>query len=108
MSIYKDRLIDRLNGFWDEGVDRVCDVADNLERSWHKNKKRARKQAKRSYRDGRDKVVSMEESFADSIRRNPSIFIAIGVLLVALIVGKVLMGSGCCSSSSKKDAAEDW
>ena len=108
MSPYKDRIIDRFNGFWDEGVDRVCDVADNLERSWHKNKKRARKQAKRSYRNGRDKLVSLEESLADNLRRNPSFFIAIGVLLVALIVGKVLISSGCCSSSKQQDAAEDW
>ncbi len=107
MSLYKD-TIDRLNGFWDEGVDRVCDVADNLEQSWHKNKKRARKQAKRSYREGQNKVISLEESLAESIRRNPSIFIAVGALLVALIVGKVLMSSGCCASSRKKDAAEDW
>jgi hypothetical protein len=106
MSLYKDRLIESLNGFWDEGVDRVCDVADSLERSWHKNKKRARKQAKRSYKDGREKVISLEQSLAESIRRNPSIFIAIGLLLVALIVGKVLMSSGCCSSS--KQDAEDW
>jgi hypothetical protein len=107
MSLNKDRLVNSLGGFWDEGVDRVCDVADNLEKSWHKKRKQARRQAKRTFRDGRDRALSLEESIADSVRNNSSIYLAIGVLLVALIVGKLIMGSSCCSSS-KASSEDDW
>ena len=47
MSLNKDRLVSCLGGFWDDGVDHVRDVANNLEKSWHKKRKHARRQAKR-------------------------------------------------------------
>lgn len=106
MSLNKDRLLNSLGGFWDEGVDRVCDVADNLEKNWHRNRKRIRRQAKRSLHDGREQFLSIEESIADTVRKNPSIFLAIGLLIVALIVGKLITGSSCCSSSSSTE--DDW
>lgn len=106
MSLNKDRLVSCLGGFWDDGVDHVRDVANNLEKSWHKKRKHARRQAKRSYCNGRDQILSIEESIADSIRKNPSIYLAIAILVVALILGKVVMGSSCCSS--KKSDESDW
>jgi hypothetical protein len=87
MNLKKDRILNQINGIFDDGMSRVQDVAGDLE---ERSMQMARR-AKDGLLQSRDTIVSLEEAFVRTVRKNPVLFIGAAVALAGLFVAKLLL-----------------
>lgn len=91
MNLRKDRIFNRVTGLFDDGVSRVQDAADDLQHRLRKDGRKVARKARRGYSDGRDRVLSAEETVAQAVRENPSLFAVVALVLIGIIVGRILI-----------------
>jgi hypothetical protein len=85
----KNNIINRLSGLVEEGVDRVQDIAGDVQDTLRKEASVLARRARSGLREGKERAIDAEERMVGTVKDHPTVFvlaaIGLGFLTAAML-----------------------
>ena len=85
----KKNLINRITGLMEEGVDRVQDMAGDVQHRVREEASVIARRARSGLREGKDRAMQAEEKMVGTVKAHPTVFILAAVGLAFLTAAMV-------------------
>ena len=85
----KNNIINRLSGLMEEGVDRIQDIAGDLQDTVRKEASVIARRAKTGLKEGKERAILAEERVVGTVKDHPTVFVlaavGLGFLTAAML-----------------------
>jgi hypothetical protein len=88
----KPEMINRLSGYFDQGLDKMHEMTGGLEDTFTAGTKAVTDRAREGWADGKQQLMHAEQTVARSVKQHPMAFFFAGIGLFGLLFAMLTFG----------------